>query len=495
MIFKPRLVARMWDTWLYHHGGTHYLFYLHRTRADGAWDGISVAVSDDGVHFADRGPILHKAADAAWLGTGMVWRVGERFMLNFSEERNGVQEIFFAESADLLRWRRLPDEEYVCRADPAWYADAPAFSSQRWDCIWVLPREDGDGYVGFLTAVAAEGPPGLCGTAGCVMSDDGRHFRPAPPAIETGFWGDRVEVGAVERIGDRFYMLLGVVEMPLGARHLARLPAGESGMFVLSAERQTGPYRLDPNQPMLLGSSPSWYTYFARFYRVDDELLLNHHTVPRPSPVPGDSYFSPLKAVHRDAAGVLSLRWWPGNEAIKGTPRPVALDACDFLGVTGGRGSATNGALRFSAPAGGWAILPVQHDPPRGVVLDANLTLASADGPLSGIGLFIEGPTPHPSPHSGAPGTLLLAQSDGRFVIGPSDGYGFTPEDGKPLPSPLGRTVRWRLLLRDAHLELYLDDELVQCYTLALPPRGRLGFVVEAGAATVDDVGVWAMSL
>ena len=108
MIFKPEIAARLWDTWLYYHDGRHYLFYLHRMHADGPYDGMSVATSDDGVHFADRGPIIHKAKDANWLGTGMVWRAGDRFMLNFSEERGGVQEIFFAESDDLLQWRRLP---------------------------------------------------------------------------------------------------------------------------------------------------------------------------------------------------------------------------------------------------------------------------------------------------------------------------------------------------------------------------------------------------
>ena len=175
MIFKPQIVARLWDTWLYYHDGTHYLFYLHRSRAGGGgYDGMSVATADDGVHFDDRGPIIHKAKDANWLGTGMVWRAGDQFMLNFSEERSGVQEIFFAESDDLLHWRRLPDEEYVCRSDPRWYAESPTFTKQRWDCIWVLPRDDGPGYIGFLTAVAKDGPPGLCGTAGCVVSADGR---------------------------------------------------------------------------------------------------------------------------------------------------------------------------------------------------------------------------------------------------------------------------------------------------------------------------------
>ena len=491
MIFKPSIVARMWDTWLFYHEGKHYLFYLHNSRADVRWDGMSVAVSGDGVHFIDHGPIIHKAPDAVWLGTGMVWRVGERFMLNFSEERSGDQSISFAESNDLLHWRRLPDDDYLSLADPRWYVGKISFGKkQRWDCIWVLPRADGPGYIGFLTAVAKEGPPGLCGTAGCVVSDDGRHFRAAPPVIETGLWGDNVEVGAVETIAGRYYMLLGVGSMPLGARRLSRLPAGEGGMFVLGADQQSGPYRLDLRQPLLLGSSPNLHTYFARFYRCGDMLLLNHHTVPRTWDVnsPRDIYFAPLKVVRCDADGILSLHWWAGNEALKGSAQPVVLDHCQLHRLLPEDCIFQAETLQLQAAAGGVAILPVKCNTVRGVILEAEITLTAAAGPIHGAGLFIEGETPNR-------GTILLGQNEGRLQVGPYDDYAFRPDDGKPLPFALKQTSRWRLLVRTAHVELYVNDELIQCYTLAHAPGGRLGFVIEAGAATVGKVYTWEMSL
>ncbi|MDB5074861.1 MAG: hypothetical protein JWO42_1040 [Chloroflexi bacterium] len=492
MIFKPHSIlhtwenARMWDTWLYFHDGRHYLFYLFKAHPRTPGSGIGLAISTDGVHFADHGPIIHKADDAVWLGTGMTWRVGDTFLLNFSEERNGLQEIFFAESDDLLHWRRLPDEEYVCRADPRWYADAPMFTSQRWDCIWVLPRDDGPGYIGFLTAVGREGPPGLCGTAGCVVSDDGRHFRAAPPAIETGFWGDRVEVGAVERIGDRYYMLLGAYSLSLGSRHMARVPAGESGMYVLTSECQAGPYRLQPEQPLLLGSSPHPFTYFARFYRCGQELLLNHHTVPRQPD--GESTFSPLKAVHSTASGLLSLHWWTGNEALKGSRQPTVLDGCGLYGLKQDECEMGADRLRLTTPAGGQAVLPVRYNLARGIVLEANIGFDTPRGPLSCVGLFVEGERHNT-------GTVLVVQSDGRLTVGPYDGYAYKPEDTKPLVSAAGVPLHWRLLLRGTHLEVYVDDLLIQCYTLAFVPSGRLGFTVEACEATVSNVIVWEMSL
>ena len=489
MIFKPSIVARMWDTWLYYHEGKHYLFYLHNSRADVRWDGMSVAVSDDGVHFDDHGPIIHKADDAVWLGTGMVWRVGDKFMLNFSEERAGIQEIFFAESDDLLNWTRLPDEEYICQADSRWYHDDPTFTRPRWDCIWALPREDGEGYIGFLTAVARHGPAGLCGTAGCVVSDDGRHFRAAPPVIETGVWGDRVEVGAVEKFGGRHYMLLGVGAAPLGARQRSRLPAGEGGMFVLNSENQAGPYELDPQQAPFLSSSPILYTYFARFYRYGDELLLNHHTVPRSGHAgPEDIYFSPLKSVQRDDAGILSLHWWNGNEALKGKAMPVVLGDSQLYGLQEDACTLAGGQARLSADTGGLAVMPVQYNTASGVILEAEVTPHNSDAALSGVGVFVEGEVANL-------GTLLLAQSNGQVGVGRYDGYSFRPQDAKPHSYSADRPARWRLLVRDAHVELYIDDVHIQCYTMDHGSGGRLGFAVEAGSATISNVQAWEMSL
>ena len=60
--------------------------------------------------------------------------------MNFCERRKGVQAIFFAESQDLINWKRLGDE-YRCDPDPQWYDDTP---TGRWDCISVLPRPGED---------------------------------------------------------------------------------------------------------------------------------------------------------------------------------------------------------------------------------------------------------------------------------------------------------------------------------------------------------------
>ena len=46
---RSRRTGNMWDTWLYLHEGTYYLFYL--AKAGPRWNNISMATSPDGVHW------------------------------------------------------------------------------------------------------------------------------------------------------------------------------------------------------------------------------------------------------------------------------------------------------------------------------------------------------------------------------------------------------------------------------------------------------------
>ncbi len=494
MIFNPIVVPCMWDTWLYFHEGKHYLFYLHNSRVDARWDGFSMAVSDDGVHYVDLGPILSKTDDAMWLGTGMTWKVGDTYLLNFSENRRDHQEIAFAQSKDLLHWERLPYDEYVSCSDPHWYApDATLSWPHRWDGIWVIPRDDQPGWVGYVTAVANGSPPGLGGTAACVISDDGTHFRAAPPVIEPGRWGNTVELGAVEKIGSRYYMLLNVHHnQPLGARHFSSLLAGEVGTYVLTADSAFGPFDLQPNQPPIFNSSPIPYSVFPRFYRCGDELLINHHTMPRTFGKIDynggvDVRFSPLKTAHVDENGVLTPRWWKGNEALKGAPQLVATEYCTLHGLLPEDCRPLEDGLQLTAVGGGLAVLPTHHDMVRGVVLEADLTLERVNGALAGVGVFIE---------SGREniGTVIMAQSNGQLTVGGYNSRSFRPEDAKQFTTVPAQPQRWRVLVRDVFVEVYVDDVLVQCYTLNHTAGGRLGFVVEAAAASISNLHLWAMS-
>ena len=108
--------------------------------------------------------------------------------------------------------------------------------------------------------------------------------------------------------------------------------------------------------------------------------MLNHHAVTRK---PGhDGCFAPLKTVHHDAAGLLSLHWWSGNAALKGPRQPVTLTGFRLFGLQSDQISVRNGRLQLTATAGGFAILPSAYNAARGVILEAEVTTLAFRCPL-----------------------------------------------------------------------------------------------------------------
>ena len=489
MLFTTSTLASLWDVWLYYEDGRHHLFYLASTTMDRPWDAIGLAVSSDGVHFEDLGLIVGKDAGAEWLGTGHTWRSGDRYIMDFSESRNGTIEVLFAESADLIHWERISPETSLSRLDPRWYARGTEVSDQRWDNIYVIPDETGRGFFGYVTAISKDGPLGLRGTAGSVRSADGVSFQTDRPVIEPGTWGDKLELGGVERIDGSYYMLVAQAEVPLGARWTAHHPQAAGGVYVLRAEHQEGPFELDPRQQPVLASAPRHYTYYARFYRTPDALLACHHAIGQVDdivniyPKPGTS-LAPLKLVDvRD--GVLTFNWWPGNDALYGTRQTATLSSASARGCEGELGS-DGDVFSFASAAAGIVGFAEHLDFDTGLIVDTETALIS-NGRRSGAVGFLIG-------HGGAwSGTMLLLDETGNFAVGPYNGYAFRAADTKEVSVGDTFTVRWRVLVKGTSVEVYLNDRFVQGYTLPAPPTGRLCAVVESGAAYLSGVELHAM--
>ena len=225
-----------------------------QTRANGG-DNISLAISPDGVHWRERGRVLSKAEGVTWMGTGSTWKSpnfkkDRKFFMNFSEWRGPRQTIFFAESTDLLHWTRLGNE-YEFQQDPRWYKE-----KGRWDCIYTVARP-GKGLFGYWTAT-----PKAKGRFGFGQTLDGVTWEalepPATPGVEEG------EVGAVEKIGEKYYMMFGTGGI----------------MVTLTADRPEGPFTPARKNFNLL----SGHTYFSRFFPSPDGLLVNHHAIARNDP-------------------------------------------------------------------------------------------------------------------------------------------------------------------------------------------------------------------
>jgi hypothetical protein len=60
-----------------------------------------------------------------------------------------------------------------------------------------------------------------------------------------------------------------------------------------------------------------------------------------------------------------------------------------------------------------------------------------------------------------------------------------------------GGSARFRLLARRGMIEFYLDDHLIECYTLGCPDGKciRLGIPGRTKADAISDVCAWHMSL
>jgi hypothetical protein len=341
--------------------------------------------------------------------------------MNYSEwfDRTiNSQLIRFAESTDLIHWQRL-GADCDFRADPRWYQTWPEFKTARWDCIYTVARPGG-GLYGYWTANPRSGVG-----FGFGETLDGAHWKAlAPPKIE---WGNvpaprECEAGAVEKIGKKYYMLLGA-----------------GGMMTFTADEPQGPFRpAEKNYRVLMG-----HTYFARFFPTSHGLLVNHQSIPR---TPRTCRFAPLKVAQVDREGTLRLAYWPGNEEAKGEAVPVA--AGDSKGPI--------------------AMLSRPLDAQSGFILEGTLPLDVAG---KSHGLYVE--------FRPGEGTAIRCAPGGITEFGTvrADGSGFKAEMRIDRQMDFGQAARFRLLVKQCLLEFYLNDILIQCYSLPADATGRVGIL------------------
>jgi hypothetical protein len=345
-----------------------------------------------------------------------------------------VQRIFFAASDDLLRWRRLQTE---LGQDDRWYEP-----KGRWDTINTLPRAGG-GLLGYWTA----SPRGRAGFA-IGQSDDGlRWSAAAPPQLD---WRNHkpareCELGDVDKIGERYYAMLGV--------------GGTMRTFV--ADAPDGPFAAATRNFVLLQG----HGYFTRFVRSPEALLVVHHSISHQRHLRKMlNYTAPLKRAVVDGQGTLRLMWWAGNEKLKGEAIPVPAPT--------------------GAEAGKPAILPARFDAARGFIVEGTFKRPPGNEP---VGLILEAE----DDWAGA----FLIDSDGACRAGhlKSDGSGFAPAFRVQRDRGFADTVRFRLLVRHTMAELYLDDELFHVLSLPLWSTGRIGLL--GSNPHVEGWEAWTMTL
>ena len=106
-------VTGQWDTWVFVENGTYYVYYLVTERSPG--EGFGVATSPDGQHWTDYGFVFHGPSWTEhrwWEGSGSVWRAPDyatsgRYLINWSQDPGGYQNLTFGQSFDLIHWTPL----------------------------------------------------------------------------------------------------------------------------------------------------------------------------------------------------------------------------------------------------------------------------------------------------------------------------------------------------------------------------------------------------
>jgi hypothetical protein len=435
MFYRPnwKETGEMWDTWLYWHARTYYLYYLARSGEQ--WDNISMATSSNGVDWEEIGPVLRKGEGVTWMGTGSTWEAlpasgRKRFQMNFSEWIGPRQTIFFAESDDLIHWTRSgPEHEFV--QDERWYEPMG-----RWDCIWTMPRPDG-GLYGYWTASPK---PETGGRFGFGQSLDGVKWEALPPPKVSGV--GEGEVGAIEKVGDRYFMMFGSYGI---------------GMQTLAADRPEGPFQVAIKNRLLLGG----HTYFSRFFPSPDGLLVNHHSIAKD----GHIFMGLLKRALVDAEGTMRLSWWNGNDQLK-QARDRTL-------------------VHVSEPSDA-AVMMLDHqfNTNTGLTLEGSILLPPSVY-AARRGFFIE--------YGPEQGVAVLLDSQGRVEICEANYSGsisrmeLRTDREKTYACP----ARFRLVMQHSLAEFYLDELLIECFSLPFAATGRIGLIRGGDPHSLSALEVW----
>ena len=427
--FTPARKGKLWDTWAYYYEGKYYLYYLGGDFLH--WDRHGLARSDDGVYWKDAGVTIPRNPGVTWMGTGHIWEGADFaknpvWVSNYSEHIGEKQDIRFATSTDLIHWTKADEASHFVQ-DTRWYKE-----KGRWDCLDTIKRPDGSFY-GYFTADPdpAKVKYRACGF-GFGESKDGIHWTALPP-VEGDISG---EFGGIEKIGERYFILVSEGRVAVG-------------------DRPEGPFFAQKKNPNLFGEGCD--IYFPRFFHSAPGGPLVNHFYNNGFGGPAPVYAAPFKSVSVDAEGILRLKWWVGNEQLKTTE---LANQTVMVGPTSKRLATLLDLERTHLVEG-----TLEPQEGKGASM---IYFEVADG--VGCGLRFRG------------GVV-------EFGTVKADGSDFQVSQVSDRSLAVGALQTFRLLFKGDMVELYLNDYLMNLKRLHW--NGRLGFIGVNSGEAFQRVRVW----
>ena len=254
-----------------------------------------------------------------------------------------------------------------------------------------------------------------------------------------------LEAGAVQKIDQTYHAMLDSFDPYL---------THSTEMFSYTADGPDGPFhRARKNHELLTSPSHQKTSHLSWVSPLHGEVLADSHVMTRADA----RFFAPLKTAQVDENGVLRLCYWQGNDCLKGEGRPIPLRK--------------RYATLLWPPS--VAFLQETFNFQTSFILEGasvDILLEFKEG-SSGPGFYIE--------HTSGTGTAIHIRTNGvvdSMTVGVAE-MRVEREDRADRAIPTHSNCRVRLLVRGSLLELYLDDVLIQCFSLPETTTGRIGLL------------------
>jgi beta-fructofuranosidase len=274
----------VWDFWLVRDGSDHHIFYLQAPRTLERPSlrhhnaSIGHAVSRDLRSWDVLPDALHPGPEGSWddlaTWTGSAIDHDGRWHMLYTgisrREQGLVQRIGLAVSDDLVRWEKHPANP-VLQADARWYdlLDPNRWRDQSWRDPWLFRDPDDAYFHCLITARSRTGARDSAGVVGHARSRDLVAWEVLPPLTSPGEFA-QVEAPQLVRMNGRYEILVSCLAEDHSQARIERLGiSGQTGTFVFSADRLSGPYSSAPD-PIADPGGPLGTLYAGKLLEDED---------------------------------------------------------------------------------------------------------------------------------------------------------------------------------------------------------------------------------